>query len=658
MIKSREKYNKMHKFSLKSKKFYSSVAVILLLAQSGLPAFADVTSTVDSTSNSSTAVDSTAPSNVSDDGSNASNDSTNTSDSGSSSMTEGASNSQNSSSNDSTGNVSDSSVTDSKSSETQNPSTTTVQPKQNSTNKESKVVKKVEKLSPETSKAIQKSAVEYTDTIPTISSIVPDNTIQSFIGQIGEQSRVIARDKGIYASVMIAQAILESGSGNSLLASQSHNLFGVKGSYQGASTSFNTLEQKPDGSSYTISAQFAVYPSTTESLIQYADLIASNYKASTKEKAANFEEAIKAIKAGGYATDKDYVSKIENIIKTYGLTDYDYDTNYAQAQFAPVTSETTLATTFDTNSNKKSDGKGVAGIDYEKTINPVTNTVAETVKGVDSTQDTTVRLLGYSTSKLGSKNYTTENLISETYLKGLNIKLGDNISDGTGIVANTTLVPKDESLIPGDIVYYTSATGGANLGLYTGNGYIEQVVNKDGKSIVDMTSLSGVQVTAVRRVVEEVAKTKDVINWEATIFKNNQVQPTNAVLKGRDVVVPESSENPYPTGQCTAYVWQYVYDNSNKTLALPPVLGNGQDWVGSLVAAGYKADGKPHVGDIVSFAGGSFGSAPQYGHVAVVMGVNPDGSFNIAEGNYLGIWGHVRTDLIPNASTTFVSLSK
>ena len=42
---------------------------------------------------------------------------------------------------------------------------------------------------------------------------------------------------------MIAQAILESSSGNSALAqAPNYNLFGMKGSYKGASVNFNTLE--------------------------------------------------------------------------------------------------------------------------------------------------------------------------------------------------------------------------------------------------------------------------------------------------------------------------------------------------------------------------------------------------------------------------------
>ncbi len=65
---------------------------------------------------------------------------------------------------------------------------------------------------------------------------------------------------------MIAQAILESDSGRSALAkSPNHNLFGIKGAFEGNSVPFNTLEA--DGNQlYSINAGFENIRSTKESL--------------------------------------------------------------------------------------------------------------------------------------------------------------------------------------------------------------------------------------------------------------------------------------------------------------------------------------------------------------------------------------------------------
>ena len=61
-----------------------------------------------------------------------------------------------------------------------------------------------------------------------------DLTTEKFISLVGESARTIAAENDLYASVMIAPAILESASGNSTLAqAPNNNLFGIKGTYHG-----------------------------------------------------------------------------------------------------------------------------------------------------------------------------------------------------------------------------------------------------------------------------------------------------------------------------------------------------------------------------------------------------------------------------------------
>ena len=65
-------------------------------------------------------------------------------------------------------------------------------------------------------------------------------------------------------------------------------------------------------------------------------------------------------------------------------------------------------------------------------------------------------------------------------------------------------------------------------------------------------------------------------------------------------------------------------------------LGNGQDWVGSLVAKGWRFSTVPVKGAVVSTAGGFDGTFALYGHVGIVEAVNADGSFLVSECNYAG----------------------
>ena len=58
---------------------------------------------------------------------------------------------------------------------------------------------------------------------------------QSFIKHIAQSAKIIAANNDLYASVMIAQAALESSWGTSDLSGRHHNLFGIKGGYRGQS---------------------------------------------------------------------------------------------------------------------------------------------------------------------------------------------------------------------------------------------------------------------------------------------------------------------------------------------------------------------------------------------------------------------------------------
>lgn len=165
-------------------------------------------------------------------------------------------------------------------------------------------------------------------------SVTRNQTTEEFIQTIGKDAQQIAWREGLYASVMIAQAILETGSGNSQLARPPHhNLFGIKGSYQGKKVSFATQEDKGNGQLYTIQSSFRQYSSYKESLEDYASLLkngisgnSSFYQAVWKKQATTYQEATKAL-TGTYATDTSYDKKLNALIETYQLTSYDKEPN-------------------------------------------------------------------------------------------------------------------------------------------------------------------------------------------------------------------------------------------------------------------------------------------------------------------------------------------
>lgn len=155
-------------------------------------------------------------------------------------------------------------------------------------------------------------------------SSYPEN-IQSFLKTIGPVAQQVAQENGIYASVMIAQAALESGWGNSILSTQEHNLFGVKWNGTGNYVTMPTQEYY-GGQWHTIYAKFQSYNSYYDSLTGYAQLIKSNFPNSTRANAATPQVAAANLKYGvygSYATDPNYANSLDRMISDYGLIRYD-----------------------------------------------------------------------------------------------------------------------------------------------------------------------------------------------------------------------------------------------------------------------------------------------------------------------------------------------
>ena len=161
-------------------------------------------------------------------------------------------------------------------------------------------------------------------------------TEEEFIQRIGPMARADMKETGILASVTIAQAILESGYGSTSLAIEANNFFGMKASLSG-----NTWKSEWGGDTFkkktlewygrgfvTVTADFRAYPDMAASIRDHSNYLRyakSGYSLRYSGVVGNksYKKTIELIKNGGYATDPEYVSKICNIIKRFGLTKYD-----------------------------------------------------------------------------------------------------------------------------------------------------------------------------------------------------------------------------------------------------------------------------------------------------------------------------------------------
>ena len=153
---------------------------------------------------------------------------------------------------------------------------------------------------------------------------------KNFISKIAEDARKLGQEYDVFASVMIAQALLESGSGSSSLSlPPNHNLFGVKGTYQGQAVSMATQEDRGNGELYSINSAFRKYPNYAASLGDYVQLLrggisgnAGYYQKTWRSTAKNYLRTTHAL-TGTYATDTSYGKKLNSIIAVYNLTQYD-----------------------------------------------------------------------------------------------------------------------------------------------------------------------------------------------------------------------------------------------------------------------------------------------------------------------------------------------
>lgn len=127
---------------------------------------------------------------------------------------------------------------------------------------------------------------------------------------------------GVLPSVTVAQAILESGWGQSALSTQAHNLFGIKGSYNGQYVTMQTREVY-NGQSYYIYDNFRKYANNSESVEDHGNFLYSNSRYANLLGDQSYASVARKLQADGYATDPSYASSLIKLVEMYNLTQLD-----------------------------------------------------------------------------------------------------------------------------------------------------------------------------------------------------------------------------------------------------------------------------------------------------------------------------------------------
>ena len=130
----------------------------------------------------------------------------------------------------------------------------------------------------------------------------------------------------IPASITLAQALLESGAGQSELAKKSNNHFGIKCHDWAGRKVYHDDDQRDDC--------FRVYKSVKDSYEDHSVFLSSHkrYAGLFRLKPTDYVGWARGLKSAGYATSPAYADRLINIIESYNLDRLDSD----KWQYAPT----------------------------------------------------------------------------------------------------------------------------------------------------------------------------------------------------------------------------------------------------------------------------------------------------------------------------------
>lgn len=148
----------------------------------------------------------------------------------------------------------------------------------------------------------------------------------SYISQYKDVAIREMNQYGIPASIKLAQALLESGNGNSYLAREANNHFGIKcgGVWNGKSV--QRADDNPNDC-------FRVYDNAEQSFKDHSQfLLRKRYEKLFALDKNDYKGWAKGLKEAGYATNPRYPELLVDLIERYELYRYDRAENYIEKE--------------------------------------------------------------------------------------------------------------------------------------------------------------------------------------------------------------------------------------------------------------------------------------------------------------------------------------
>ena len=177
---------------------------------------------------------------------------------------------------------------------------------------------------PAAPKAASAVATSQENSITDLSALHFSNNAsqQAFIQSVAPGAIQGWNEYKVLPSITVAQAIVESGWGHSALSTQAHNLFGIKGSYNGNSVVMRTREVY-GGRSVYVNANFRAYANNSESVTDHGRFLNVNSRYRNLLGDTNYASVANKLRQDGYATDPSYASTLIRFVQTYNLNQLD-----------------------------------------------------------------------------------------------------------------------------------------------------------------------------------------------------------------------------------------------------------------------------------------------------------------------------------------------
>ncbi len=163
-------------------------------------------------------------------------------------------------------------------------------------------------------------------------SLNKEESVKTYVSDYIEEHKYLAIDEmirtGIPASVILAQAIIESNAGVSKLAQVTNNHFGIKCKSYWEGGEYYHPDDDRDANGNLIPSCFRKYDTVTDSYLDHSDFLMNteHYKPLFAYDKTQYELWAQGLELCGYATDDNYAEKVIRTVQLYDLHELDYYT--------------------------------------------------------------------------------------------------------------------------------------------------------------------------------------------------------------------------------------------------------------------------------------------------------------------------------------------